>query len=83
MTDIKSNARTMLGKIVSDKMQSTVVVLVERYVKHPKYGKFIKRSTKLHVHSDGDYKIGDGVKIVETKPYSKTKFWKILEKVSG
>ncbi|NQY43040.1 MAG: 30S ribosomal protein S17 [Legionellales bacterium] len=82
MTELKSNARTMIGKVVSDKMQSTAVVLVERYIKHPKYGKFIKKSTKLHVHSEGEYSIGDKVKIVETKPYSKTKFWKILDKVN-
>jgi small subunit ribosomal protein S17 len=76
-----SKARTLLGKIVSDKMDSTAVVLIERYVKHPKYGKFIRRSTKLHVHNDGGYKMGDSVKIVETKPYSKTKFWKIVDRV--
>jgi small subunit ribosomal protein S17 len=81
MTKTISKARTMSGKIVSDKMDSTAVVLVERYIKHPKYGKFIRRSTKLHVHNDGDYKVGESVKIVETRPYSKTKFWKIVDRV--
>lgn len=81
MTEKKTSARTMVGKIVSDRMQSTAVVLVERNIKHPKYGKFIKRSSKLHVHNDGDYKLGETVRIAETKPYSKTKFWKIIERI--
>ncbi len=62
------------GVVVSDKMKDTVVVLVERYVKHPKYEKFIKRKKKFKAHDVGNTKkIGDKVEIVETKPISKDK----------
>lgn len=72
MTDTKK--KTFKGVVVSDKMKDTVVVLVNRYVKHPKYGKFMKRSKKFHAHDDGNtMKIGDNVVIEETKPISKTK----------
>jgi len=79
----KSNGRTMVGKIVSNKMQKTIVVLVERTVKHPKYGKIMKRRTKVHAHDEGQIgKIGDTVKISETRPLSKTKCWKLVEVLS-
>lgn len=81
MTELHSSARILVGKIISDKMESTAVILVERNIKHPKYGKFIKRTSKLNAHNDGGYKLGEVVKIMETKPYSKTKFWKIVERV--
>jgi small subunit ribosomal protein S17 len=62
------------GVVVSDKMKDTVVVLIERYVKHPKYGKFIKRRKKFKAHDAGNTKkIGDKVEIIETKPISKDK----------
>lgn len=68
--------RTMTGKVVSNKMQKTITVLVERRVKHPIYGKYITRSTKLHAHDEAnECNIGDEVTIKETRPLSKTKTW--------
>ena len=68
------------GKVISDRMQSTVVVEVMSLFSHPMYKKIIKRRTKLVVHNpDNKAKLGDIVKIIETKPLSKTKRWKILE----
>jgi small subunit ribosomal protein S17 len=81
MSSTESNAPTLIGKIVSDKMQKTVVVVVERAVKHPKYGKIIKRRTKLHAHDENQQgKIGDTVKIRASRPLSKMKSW-VLEEV--
>ena len=74
MSNIESNARELIGKVISDKMQKTIVVAIERSVKHPKYGKIIKRQTKLHAHDENQVsKIGDRVKIKESRPLSKTK----------
>ena len=79
----ESNARVMVGKIVSDKMQKTIVVLVERTVKHPKYGKIMKRRTKSHAHDENQLgKIGNIVKIRESRPISKTKCWVLVEVIS-
>lgn len=73
-------ARTMMGKVVSNKMQDTIVVLVERRVKHPLYGKYIKRSTKVHAHDAGNQcQIGDVVTIKECRPLSKKKSWTLVE----
>ena len=78
-SDSKSLARTMTGRVVSDKMQDSIVVLVERRVKHPKYGKFIRRSTKVHVHDAGNQsQVGDLVTIRECRPISKTKSWTLV-----
>jgi small subunit ribosomal protein S17 len=78
-----TNARIMTGKVVSDKMQKTIVVDIERTVKHPKYGKIIKRKTKLHAHDENEIcKIGNIVKIRETRPYSKLKNWVLVEVIS-
>ena len=78
------NKRTLTGRVVSDKMQKTVTVLVERRVKHPLYGKFMTRTKKYHAHDEtGDYHEGDLVEIEECRPLSKTKAWtvtKLLEK---
>ncbi|KTC66890.1 30S ribosomal protein S17 [Legionella birminghamensis] len=83
MSNSESNARMMVGRVVSDKMQKTIVVLVERTVKHPKYGKIMKRRTKLHAHDEKQVcKIGDTVRIRETRPLSKTKCWELVEVVS-
>lgn len=83
MTSTQINARTKLGVVVSDKMQKTIVVAVERTVKHPKYGKIIKKITKLHAHDESEIcKIGDTVKISETKPRSKLKTWVLVEVIS-
>ena len=83
-TKTKENKNTagkiLKGVIVSDKMKDTVVVLVERYVKHPKYGKYIKKSKKYKADDKGNTaKMGDKVMIVETKPISKDKHFKILK----
>ncbi len=76
-TDTK-NKKVLRGVVVSDKMKDTVVVLIERYVKHPKYGKFIKRRKKFKAHDAGNTKkIGDKVEIIETKPISKDKHFLI------
>jgi small subunit ribosomal protein S17 len=83
MTNETSNARTVVGTVVSNKMVKTIVVLVERLVKHPKYGKILKKSTKLHAHvNDNMPTIGSTVKIRETKPFSKTKTWELVEVIS-
>jgi len=68
------------GIVVSNKMQKTIVVRVERKLKHPKYGKFLKKSTKYAAHDEnGDCAIGDTVRIMETRPLSKTKRWRLVE----
>ncbi|KTD19992.1 30S ribosomal protein S17 [Legionella israelensis] len=83
MSNSETNARTVIGKVVSDKMEKTIVVLVERTVKHPKYGKMIKRNTKLHAHDENQIcKIGNVVKIRESRPISKTKNWMLVEVIS-
>ena len=78
------NTRTLTGRVVSDKMQKTVTVLVERRVKHPVIGKTLTRSKKYHAHVDsGEIKQGDLVEIAECRPLSKTKSWtvtRLLEK---
>ena len=75
--------RTLVGRVVSDKMNKTVTVLVERRVKHPVIGKYITRSKKIHAHSeDNAFKLGDTVEIVETAPISKTKAWKVARLVT-
>ncbi|WP_225639596.1 30S ribosomal protein S17 [Candidatus Profftia sp. (ex Adelges kitamiensis)] len=76
--------RTLQGKVVSDKMEKSIVVTIERMIKHPIYGKFIKRTTKLHVHDEkNECMIGDVVEIKECRPLSKMKAWtlvRIIEK---
>lgn len=74
--------RTLTGKVVSDKMDKTITVKVERQVKHPMYGKFIKRSTKVHAHDEAnECRIGDTVTVVECRPLSKSKCWQLVEVV--
>lgn len=83
MDEVTIKARTEMGKVISDKMDKTVVVLVERKVQHPKYGKYIKRSTKLHAHDEGNAsKIGDIVLIKASRPRSKTKTWELVKVVT-
>lgn len=78
MSETTSNKRTLIGRVVSDKMEKTVTVLVERKVKHPMYGKVMVRSKKYHAHNDGNTaKAGDLVEIVETRPVSRTKSWAV------
>ena len=76
--------RVLTGTIVSDKTDKTVVVKVERRVKHPLYGKIIKRSKKYHAHDEGnDYREGETVRIEETRPISKLKTWRVLGRVDA
>jgi len=82
MTESAQQIRTIQGKIVSDKMDKTITVLVERQVKHPLYGKFMRRSTKLHAHDETNQgREGDIVKITSCRPMSKTKTWSLVEVV--
>jgi small subunit ribosomal protein S17 len=76
--------RVMTGTVVSDKTDKTVVVKVERRVKHPLYGKIIKRSKKYHAHDEGnEFKAGETVRIEETAPISKLKTWTVLGRVDA
>ncbi len=79
----KQTLRTVEGRVVSNKMDKTVTVLVERQVKHALYGKYIKRSTKLHAHdADNACNEGDVVRVAEIAPMSKTKNWRVVEIVT-
>ncbi len=83
METSKLKGRTLIGKVVSDKMQKTIVVVIERSVKHPKYGKILRRRTKLHAHDEHEVcKIGNIVKIRESRPISKMKSWVLDEVIS-
>jgi len=74
--------KTRTGVVTSNKMEKTITVLVERKVKHPLYGKFVKKSTKFHAHDEKqECSIGDLVRIMETRPMSKTKRWRLVEVV--
>lgn len=78
-SDKLTKGRVLSGVVVSDKMKDTVVVSVERYEKHPKYGKFIKKRKKFKVHDAGNTtRVGDKVRIIETRPISKDKNFKIF-----
>ena len=72
--------KTRIGKVVSDKMDKTIVVAVENHVKHPLYGKIVKKTYKLKAHDEkNDAKIGDTVRVMETRPLSKDKRWRLVE----
>ena len=76
--------RILIGTVTSDKTDKTVTVNVERKVKHPLYGKIIRRSKKYHAHDDkNEFTIGDVVRIEETKPISKTKTWTVKDRVTA
>lgn len=78
MSETTKVKRTLVGRVVSDKMDKTVTVLIERKVKHPVIGKIMVRSNKYHAHNDGDVaKAGDLVQIEETRPISRTKTWRV------
>ncbi|RJX32370.1 MAG: 30S ribosomal protein S17 [Oxalobacter sp.] len=78
----QSLKRTLVGRVVSDKMDKTVTVLIERHVKHPLYGKIITRSNKYHAHDENnEAKMGDMVEIQEGRPISKTKVWRMTRVV--
>ena len=75
--------KTRIGVVTSNKMTKTITVAIERKVKHPIYGKFLKKTTKLHAHDDKDEcSIGDLVRIMETRPLSKTKRWRLVEVIA-
>ena len=77
--EAKTN-RTLTGRVVSDSMDKTITVLVERRVQHPLYGKFIRRSTKIHAHDEGnECHRGDWVTVEQCRPLSKTKAWRLVE----
>ncbi|AGH80157.1 30S ribosomal protein S17 [Psychromonas sp. CNPT3] len=77
------NTRTLQGKVISAKMDKSIVVAIERKVKHPLYGKFMKRTTKIHAHDETNQcSEGDLVKISECRPLSKTKSWTLAEIVT-
>ncbi|CAN5502973.1 30S ribosomal protein S17 [Ferruginibacter paludis] len=80
-TTIERNLRKIrVGVVSSNKMDKSIVVVIERKVKHPLYGKFVKKSTKFHAHDEkNECSIGDTVKIMETRPISKTKRWRLVE----
>ena len=80
-TTVERNLRKIrIGVVSSNKMDKSIVIVVERKVKHPLYGKFVKKSTKFHAHDEkNECSIGDTVKIMETRPISKTKRWRLVE----
>jgi small subunit ribosomal protein S17 len=76
----RNNRKTRIGKVVSDKMDKTIVVAIETLVRHPLYGKSIKRTTKFKAHDENnECRIGDRVEIMETRPLSKDKRWRLVE----
>jgi len=80
MSEQSEVKRTVTGKVVSNKMDKTITVLIERKVKHPVYGKYIRRSTKLHVHdADNACQEGDMVTIQQCRPLSKSKSWQLVD----
>ena len=77
-TESTANRRRLTGRVVADKMDKTVTVQVDRMVRHPLYGKFVRRSKKYHVHDEAnECHTGDTVLIEESRPYSKSKSWKV------
>lgn len=85
MTDtVKNTKRTLVGRVVSNKMDKTVTVLVERKVKHPLYGKYVVRSKKYHAHDENNQiNEGDTVEIQESKPISRTKAWVVSKLIEA
>lgn len=75
-----TNVRTIIGEVVSNAMDKTIVVMVNRRIKHPKYGKYLQRRTKLHAHDEANVcQVGDVVRIKASRPLSKTKSWMLEE----
>ena len=76
--------RILIGTVTSDKTDKTVTVLVERRVRHPLYGKIIRRSKKYHAHDEAnEFVVGDQVRIEETRPLSKTKSWRVIDRLQA
>ena len=79
MTEMSKTGRILSGRVVSDKMDKTITVLIERRVKHPMYGKYMTRSSKVHAHDEkNECRIGDLVTVRETRPLSRTKTWTLV-----
>jgi small subunit ribosomal protein S17 len=82
MSEQQASNRTLQGRVVSNKMDKTITVLVERQVQHPIYGKFIRRSTKVHAHDENnECRAGDMVVVEQCRPLSKTKTWRLVRVV--
>ncbi|MGB7290165.1 MAG: 30S ribosomal protein S17 [Candidatus Macondimonas sp.] len=82
MTEDAKLNRTIVGRVVSDKMDKTITVAIERRVKHPLYGKYVTRTSKLHAHDEENTcQEGDLVRVVESRPISKSKSWQLVEVV--
>jgi small subunit ribosomal protein S17 len=82
MTEERNLRKTRIGVVSGNKMDKTITVNVERKVKHPIYGKFVKKTTRFHAHDEkNECTVGDVVRIMETRPLSKTKRWRLLEVV--
>ena len=80
MSEVRSKRKERIGKVSSDKMEKSITVVIERKIKHPMYGKFIQKSTKLIAHDEkNDSNVGDTVRIMETRPLSKNKRWRLVE----
>ena len=80
MAEVRKMRKVRVGKVVSNKMEKTIVVAIEDNVPHPKYGKIMKRTVKIHAHDEnGVCGIGDKVAVTETRPLSKTKRWRLVE----
>lgn len=80
MTEQRPRRKVMVGRVVSDKMQRTVVVELERHLRHPTYGKFVRRRTKVKAHdAENTCKVGDVVRLMETRPLSRDKRWRVVE----
>ena len=80
MSEVRGLRKTRVGVVVSDKMEKTIVVEVLRKVKHPIYGKFVKRTSKFAAHDEkNECRTGDTVRIMETRPLSKSKCWRLVE----
>ena len=81
--EASNTANTVTGRVISNKMDKTITVLLERRVKHPIYGKFIRRSTKVHAHDENnECREGDTVVVQQCRPLSKTKTWQLVEIVT-
>jgi len=82
MSETNTVERTLTGKVVSNSRDKTIAILIERKVRHPIYKKYIKRSTKVHAHDEkNECGLGDVVRVSESKPFSKTKNWALVEVV--
>lgn len=82
MSEQAKVTRTVMGKVISDKMDKSITVLIERKEPHPIYGKYVKRSTKVHAHDENnECRVGDIVSVSECRPISKTKTWRLVEVV--